>query len=82
MTTLRAVTNVASIVAVGLLALYLFFLLIGAIAVDDPLWMTIGAAIAAVFVVVHSVRMRRQLADHQHEDLARAVHALRERRGF
>lgn len=69
-------------VALGAIALWGFFLVMGAISPSDPTWLTALMAALAVLAVVHFVHVRRMLADHEHGDLARRVHMLRERRGF
>jgi hypothetical protein len=79
---LGTLINVFWSLSVGAIGLYLFFLVMGAIAPGDLLWMTIGAATLAVLSIIHFIRVRRALEDHKHDDLARTVHRMRERRGF
>jgi membrane protein implicated in regulation of membrane protease activity len=69
-------------IAVGVIALWAFFLLMGAISASDPLWLTIAMCVLAVLATIHFVHVRRMLSDRDHSDLARRVHMLRERRGF
>jgi hypothetical protein len=82
MNPLGALLSLFWAVSVGAVALYLFFLALGAIAADDVAWMSIAAGVLALFAVIHFVRVRRALADHHHEEMALAAHRMRERRGF
>ena len=71
----RAVFWVA---ALGLIAAYLFFWILGAFHVADAVWLTVLVVLLAVAWVVHAV------LDARHGDVGRdprLVHA-RERRGF
>ena len=70
------------ILALGLVALWAFFLVMGATSIGDPLWVTLVMGALAIASIVHFVHVRRMLADHAHDDVARRVHMLRERRGF
>lgn len=70
------------VLAISVVGLYAFFVALGAIAPSDPLWLGIAMVVLAALAVVHFVRVRHALADHNHDDVARAVHAMRERRGF
>ena len=77
-----ALWNAFWIIALGLIVLWAFFLVMGAISVGDPLWITVLMGILAVMAAIHFVHVRRMLGDHAHDDVARSVHMLRERRGF
>ena len=46
------------------------------------LWLTIAMGVLALLATIHFVRVRHAIADGRHEELARSVHAMRERRGF
>lgn len=74
--------NAFWIVSLGLVAMWAFFLVMGAFEPNDPLWVTIVIGVLGIATLVHFVHMRRMLADHEHHDVARSVHRLRERRGF
>ena len=69
-------------IAPGLIVLWAFFLLMGAISVGDPAWLSATMGVLGVLAAIHFAHVRRALADHEHSDLARRVHMLRERRGF
>jgi hypothetical protein len=69
-------------IALGLIALWAFFLVMGAVSVGDPAWLTVSMGVLAALAAIHFAHVRRALADHEHSDLARRVHMLRERRGF
>jgi hypothetical protein len=68
--------------AVGVVALYAFFLVIGALSPGDHPWVTAGAIVLAVLLAVHLVRVSRAMHDHAHEEELRELHKLRETRGF
>jgi uncharacterized membrane protein YdjX (TVP38/TMEM64 family) len=65
--------------AAGIIVAYLFFLALGAFAVDDVLPLTIIVAILALLWVVHFVLEQRHIREQGRDP--RLVHA-RERRGF
>jgi hypothetical protein len=67
-------------IAMGIVVLWLFFLVMGAVAIGDPAWLTITVAVLAVAAVAHYVHMRQLVSADR--DLSRRAHALRERRGF
>lgn len=69
-------------VCLGAIGLYVFFLAIGAVAADDVVWMSIAAGVLAIVAVLHFEHVRRALGDHEHDELARKVHGMREHRGF
>ena len=74
--------NAFWILAVGAIALYGFFVLMGAISPTDLILLTAQMGILAILAAVHFIRVRRALSDHRHDELARSAHAMRERRGF
>ena len=43
---------------------------------SNVLWVLVIGA------VVHFIRLRRALSDHEHDEMARKLHSWRERRGF
>jgi membrane protein YdbS with pleckstrin-like domain len=74
--------NALWIIALGLVVLWAFFLVMGAVSLGDPVWVTVVMGTLAVLAAIHFVHVRRLLGDHAHDDIARRVHMLRERRGF
>jgi hypothetical protein len=67
-------------IAVGVVILWLFFLVMGAVSVGDPMWLTISMAVLGVLALLHMLHMR-SVVEHDSE-LSRRAHTLRERRGF
>ena len=59
-----------------------FFLALDAFNPGEAIWLAIAMGVVALACMVHFVRVRRALDDHQHDELARTVHAMREKRGF
>jgi membrane protein implicated in regulation of membrane protease activity len=80
--TIGRITGVVWIFVLGAIVLYGFFVALGAISPSDVTWLTVIVAVLAVVALIHFVRVRRALDDHRHNELARSVHAMRERRGF
>ena len=70
--------NAFWVAALGLIAAYLFFLALGAFAIDDALWLTGLVALLAVAYAVHAWLDSRRVADLRDPRLVSA----RERRGF
>jgi hypothetical protein len=66
----------------GLVVIFGFFALLGLFAPGDVLWLTIGMAVLAAAVLVHSMLVRHELDEGGGNAVARSVNALRERRGF
>jgi 4-amino-4-deoxy-L-arabinose transferase-like glycosyltransferase len=75
-------TNVLWVVIIGVVALYAFFVVMGALAPSDQLLLSLGVIALAVALAVHLVRVRRAMRDHAHDDEMRELHKLRESRGF
>jgi len=69
-------------IAVGIIALWAFFLAMGGLSPDDPLWVTIAMGVLGVLAMIHFIHVREAISDPGHDDLAREVHRMRERRGF
>ena len=67
-------------IALGIVVLWLFFLVMGAVSLGDPLWLTIAMAVLGLAALLHLLHVRR-VVDHNPE-LARRAHMLREHRGF
>ena len=70
--------------SLGLIALFAFFAALGLVALGDVVWLTVIVVALALMSTIHFIRVRRALghSDHRHDELARSVHAMRERRGF
>lgn len=82
MKVISALISAFWVLAISVVGLYAFFVALGAFAFNDPLWLGVGMVVLTVLAVIHFVHVRRALADHDNAELARAVHAMRERRGF
>jgi hypothetical protein len=67
-------------IALGIVVLWVFFLVMGAVSLGDPLWLTITMAVLGLAALLHLMHVRR-VVDHNPE-LARRAHMLREHRGF
>jgi hypothetical protein len=67
-------------IALGIVVLWLFFLVMGAVELGDPLWLTIAIGILGLMALVHIAHRRR--AVDEDPELSRRVHRFRERRGF
>ena len=67
-------------IALGIVVLWVFFIVMGAMSFQDPLWLTIAMAVLAVAAAFHMWHMR-SIVEHDTE-LSRRAHTLRERRGF
>jgi hypothetical protein len=66
----------------GVIVIFGFFALLGLFAPGDVIWLTIGMAILAGAVLVHSLLVRHELDEGGMNEVARSINALRERRGF
>lgn len=82
METIGRLSNVFWTLAIGAVALYAFFAVMGAVSLTHPVWLTVAVAALGVLAAVHLIRIRRALGDHRHDAMARALHSWRERRGF
>jgi hypothetical protein len=67
-------------IALGIAVLWVFFLVMGAVSLGDPLWLSIAMGILGALAVAHYVHVH-SIVEHD-ADLSRRAHALRERRGF
>lgn len=65
-----------------LVALYAFGLLVGMYSLGETYWIAILMAVLGSIFALHQWRVARALRGHEHEELAREVHKMRERRGF
>jgi hypothetical protein len=66
----------------GLVVIFGFFALLGLFAPGDVIWLTIGTAVLAAAVLVHSMLVRHEIDEGGGNPVARSINALRERRGF
>jgi membrane protein YdbS with pleckstrin-like domain len=82
METVGRLSNLFWALVVGAVALYAFFAVMGAISPVELVWLTVLVAVLGVLAAVHFIRVRRALRDHRHDEMARALHGWRERRGF
>jgi uncharacterized membrane protein len=76
------ITGVFWTLCLGAVALFVFFWGTGLFSPAEVVWLSVVVAVIAVLSLIHFLRVRRALGDHRNTDLARAVHAMRERRGF
>jgi divalent metal cation (Fe/Co/Zn/Cd) transporter len=82
---MKVIGNIAGVfwaICLGAVALFVFFSATGAISPTEVLWLTVGVGVIGMLALIHFLHVRRALGDHRHNDLARRVHAMRERRGF
>jgi hypothetical protein len=84
MRVIGSIVGVFWTICLGAVALFVFFAATGAISPTEVLWLTIAVGVIALLALIHFLHLRRALDDHdhRHDDLARSVHAMRERRGF
>ena len=82
MRALAAGLGVFWVVAVGLVVLYVFFAVLGAFDPGEVMWLTITVGALSAAALAHFIHVRHALDDGRHDELARSVHAMRERRGF
>ena len=69
-------------VCVGIVVLFAFFAALQAFSPGDVLWLSAIVAALAVLCVVHFVRLRHHMNEHEHDAFRRHINAFRERRGF
>jgi hypothetical protein len=82
---LKVIGSIAGLfwtLCLGAVVLFVFFWVTGLFSPAEVLWLSALVGLIAVLSLIHFVRVRRALGDHRHSDAARAVHAMRERRGF
>jgi hypothetical protein len=81
----RRITALALAGLIGYLALYLYGLVTGVFSPGELAGFTVIAGVAAIVFGVHAIRVRRaikELGSPAHEEIARASHVHRERRGY
>ena len=82
MRVIGSITGVFWTLCLGALALFVFFWATGLFSPAEVIWLSVLVGVIAALSLVHFLRVRRALGDHRYNDLARSVHAMRERRGF
>lgn len=65
-----------------LVALYAFGLLLGMYSLSETYRIAIVMVVLGAIFAVHQWRIAKALRGHEHEELAREAHRMRERRGF
>jgi drug/metabolite transporter (DMT)-like permease len=65
-----------------LVALYAFGLLLGMYTLSETYWVALVMVVLGTMFAIHQWRISNALKDHEHEELAREVHRMREKRGF
>jgi predicted membrane channel-forming protein YqfA (hemolysin III family) len=80
--TLAGLSKVLWVVIIGVVGLYAFFILMGALSPADHVLITAGVVALAVALAVHLVRVRRAMHEPGHEAELRELHKMRETRGF
>jgi hypothetical protein len=80
--TLAGLSKLLWIVIIGVVGLYAFFIMMGALSPADQVLITAGVVALAVALAVHLVRVRRAMHEPGHEAELRELHKLRETRGF
>ena len=74
---MSSLRNLFWVLSLGVIAAYLFFLALGAFAIDEVLWLSIAVAVLVVLWAVHAVLQRRRS-----DGLDPLLVQARERRGF
>jgi hypothetical protein len=82
MSSLREAMGAVWVAVLGVIVLFIFFVLTGAVDPGEVAWLTAAVCALALLATIHFVRVRHALADHPDDELARSIHAMRERRGF
>ncbi len=77
-----ALGTIAMMLAAGLVALFLFFLALGAFSPTETIVASIVAVVLAVAFAIHMYRVHHALEDGGGSDLHRTLNFQRERRGF
>jgi hypothetical protein len=82
MQALAGLSKLLWVVVIGVVGLYAFFILMGALSPADQVVITAAVVALAVALGVHLVRVRRAMHEPGHEAELRELHKLRETRGF
>jgi hypothetical protein len=73
------------LLSLGYLGFYVYAVVVGLLDPAELVVAGIAAAVIAILFVVHAIRVRRAMRDHDdpsHEPMMDALHVQRERRGF
>lgn len=69
-------------IALGIVVLWAFFIVMGAVGPDDPLWLTVAMGVLGAAGLAHLIHEHRVIDSARDSELSRRSHTLRERRGF
>ena len=75
---MSSLRNLFWVLSLGVIGAYLFFLALGAFAIDEVVWLSIAVGVLIVLWAVHAVLQRR----HARDGLDPLLMHARERRGF
>lgn len=82
MQTLAGLSKLLWVVIIGVVGLYAFFIVMGALSPADQVVLTAAVVALAVALGVHLARVRRAMHEPGHEAELRELHKMRETRGF
>ena len=82
MRTLAGLSRLLWVVIIGVVGLYVFFIVMGALSPADQVVLTAIVVALAVALAVHLVRVRHAMHEPGHEAELRELHKMRETRGF
>lgn len=82
MNTIGVFSRAFWILAIGVVALFAFFVLMGGFSPGDVIVLSAAVAGLIVAFVIHAIRVNHDLHEHGHEALMHELHRMRERRGF
>lgn len=85
MNTRGGITGLASFfwtAAIGVVALFLFFAVLGAFDPGEVWALTVAVAVLVVLIIIHFVQVRHELGEEGPNPARRQLNAWRERRGF
>jgi hypothetical protein len=79
---LAGLSRLLWVVIIGVVGLYAFFIVMGALSPADQVVLTAIVVALAVALALHLVRVRRAMHEPGHEAELRELHKMRETRGF
>ena len=82
MQALAGLSRLLWVVIIGVVGLYAFFIVMGALSPADQVVLTAIVVALAVALALHLVRLRRAMHEPGHEAELRELHKMRETRGF
>ena len=82
MQALAGLSRLLWVVIIGVVGLYAFFIVMGALSPADQVVLTAIVVALAVALALHLVRVRRAMHEPGHEAELRELHKMRETRGF